>query len=171
METYTAQEDLAFIRKMMADTRTIMVNDGKPSIVWGIIVATGMLVTYVEALNNTNVGTGWMWVGLSVLGWLYIYYYRSQKIKKEKVRSFTGRLLGSIWGACGLCIGLIITLTYLAPQVSGEYLIHPLSLMSITSILAGMAYYISGVLYGKAWVRNISFGCTRGCRGRCGVRG
>lgn len=158
METYSAQEELALIRKMMADTRTLMVEDGKPSIVWGIIVAIGMTATYISALAQKDFGTGWMWIGLSILGWVYIYYYRSQKVKTAKIRTLTGRILGSIWGACGVCIGLVITLTYVAPQVSGEYLIHPLAITSICSILVGMAYYVSGIVYGKAWVRNISFG-------------
>lgn len=158
METINAQEDLAFIRKMMTDSRTMMLDDGKPSIAWGIIVSVGMIATYIAALTEYDFGTAYMWIGLSLLGWGYVYYYRSQKVKRAKMRTLTGRLLGSIWGACGACIGLTIILTFVAPLVSGEYIIHPIALPAICSILLGMAYFISGIVYDMRWVRNISLG-------------
>jgi hypothetical protein len=157
MDQSIAQEELAFIRKVMADSRTIIVDDGKPGIVWGLIVALGMIASYVDAVSDTHFNVGWLWIGLSVLGWAYIYYYKSRKIKQYRMRTFAGKLIGAIWGACGMCIGLMITLTYMAPQISGEWVINPIALTSIVSIMVGMAYYISGIVYGKPWVRNLSY--------------
>lgn len=161
MET-TAQDELAFIRKMMADSQTTIIDDGKPSIVWGIIVSIGMLATYFAALADTDFGIAWMWIGLSVIGWLYVYYYRTQKVKTAKIKTLTGRLIGSIWGASGFAIGLVIMLTFVAPQVSGQWVIDPVALTSIASIILGIAYFMTGILYGKRWVRNISVGWWAG---------
>lgn len=158
MDNTIAQEELAFIRKVMSDSRTIIYDDGKPGIVWGIIVALGMLATYIDAMTELHFEVAWLWIGLSALGWAYIYYYRRTKIKKYRMRTLAGKMIGAIWGSCGLCIGLTITLTYVAPQISGEWVIHPIALTSICSILVGMAYYITGIVYGKAWVGNISYG-------------
>ncbi len=82
MDQTIAQEELAFIRKVMADSRTIIVDDGKPGIVWGIIVTFGMLATYTDAVTDFHFNAAWLWIGRSVLGWLYIYYYKAKKIKK-----------------------------------------------------------------------------------------
>ncbi|HET9137710.1 MAG TPA: hypothetical protein VFO76_13845 [Candidatus Kapabacteria bacterium] len=158
MDQTFAQEELAFIRKVMADSRTVIYDDGKPGIVWGLIVALGMFATYIDATTDLHFNAAWLWIGLSVLGWAYIYYYKAKKIKKYRMRTFAGKLIGAIWGACGMCIGLTIVMTYVAPEISGEWMIHPLALTTICSILVGMAYYISGIVYGKAWVRNISYG-------------
>jgi hypothetical protein len=165
MEQVNAQEELAFIRKMMADTQIKMADDGKPSIVWGVIVALGMLATYISALYDTDFGVAWMWIGLSLLGWGYVYYYRSRKMQKARLQTMAGRIVGSIWGACGVCIGLVITLTFVAPAVSGVYIVNPVALTSIVSILLGMAYFLCGIVYGKAWVRYVAFGWWLGAIG------
>lgn len=157
-----AQEDLAFIRKMMADTQTIMVDDGKPAIVWGILVAIGMVATYIGVLTNTDFGIAWMWIALSLIGWGYVYYYRVQKVKRTHTRTLAGRMIGAIWGASGFAIGLVIVLTFVSPSISGMQIISPLALTSITAIILGVAYFISGLLYGKRWVSYLSLGWWTG---------
>ncbi len=163
--TTTAQEELAFIRKVMADSQTIIVDDGKPGIAWAIIVSIGMSVTYLVGLGVFEFDVSWLWIGLSVLGWGYISWYKSKKIKQDRMRTLAGKIIGSIWGACGFCIGLTITLVFVAPHVSGEWVIHPVAITSIVSIMLGMAYFVTGVVYGKTWVRYISLGWWLGAIG------
>ena len=51
-------QELAFIRKIMAESRRALAEDGKPYIAWGIIVALGMTDTYLSALMNRDFYTG-----------------------------------------------------------------------------------------------------------------
>src|SRR5947208_1137413 len=58
METLQAQEELAFIRKIIAESRATFVEDGKPYIIWGILVALAMGMTYFSVLTQTELYVG-----------------------------------------------------------------------------------------------------------------
>src|SRR5438128_1685269 len=107
---YLAKEELSYIRKVITESRQAFVEDGKPYIVWGIVVAIGMTLTYISVLTQTEFYVGYYWMSLSVLGIGSIFYYRKQKEEKERVRSFVDRIQGAIWGACGSSIGLSVML-------------------------------------------------------------
>ena len=82
METLTAQEELAFIRKVMEDSRSSFADNGKPKLVWGAIVALGMLYTYIQALAQSDLYVMWVWIGISIFGWGYIFWEDNQRDKK-----------------------------------------------------------------------------------------
>src|SRR5437764_6120039 len=106
--TYTAQEEIAYIRRIITESRSAFVEDGKPYIAWGIIVALCMTMTYISVLTQTELYVGYWWLGLSLVGIGYIFYYGKKKDEKEKIKSFIDRIQGAIWGACGSAIGLSV---------------------------------------------------------------
>jgi hypothetical protein len=153
--TLNAQEELAFIRKVMADSRTASVEDGKPYIIWGIIVGLGMLGTYIEALGYTYVNAGWLWIILSAIGVGYVFWFKI-RTSSRKVETLADRLIGAIWGATGITLAVMIVSTNIAAANMQETIIHPLALCPICAAIIGIAYFMSGVLYGLPWVRNLA---------------
>lgn len=158
MDTLSAQDELAYIRKVMADSRQAISDDGKPTIVWGIIVALGIALTYIEALTDTELYVGWMWLALSVLGWLYIIYYKKTKISKQPTQTLAGKVLASLWGSVGVTIGLVVSLTLLSRALDMEFIVHPIAITAIIALILGIAYYLNGVITGLNWLRNIAYG-------------
>jgi hypothetical protein len=165
MDTILAQEELAFIRKVMADSRTKVVDDGKPTILWGIIVFTAMAFTYIEAITQVELYVGWIWLGLSVVGWLYIILYRQKLGPDRPARTFAGKMIGMLWGATGVAISLMVFMVMITRVIGTEEIVSPLALCPLVSLMIGVAYFISGVLYGLNWVRNIAWAWWTGAVG------
>src|SRR5438477_7203588 len=100
-------EELQYIRKIIAESRASFVEDGMPYIWWGLIVAIGMGITYLSVLTQRDLYDGYVWLALVLFGWGTIIYYMIKKKKQpEQVKSFVDRIQGAIWGACGSALGL-----------------------------------------------------------------
>ena len=160
METIQAQEELAYIRKIITESRSSFVEDGKPYIFWGMLVSLGMTLTYISALTQTELYVGYFWIGLVVLGWgSTIYYIRQSKKKEQRTKSFIDRIQGAIWGACGNATGLSILLIMLfSGRVVGDF--PPLSqyyILFFTSMILGIAYFLSGIANDLNWLRNVGY--------------
>jgi hypothetical protein len=156
METSTAQEELSFIRKIMEDSRSSYADDGKPKILWGAIVAVAMLYTYAQALADSDLYVSWVWIGLSIFGWAYIFWYKSKREKQEKTKTYTGKIIGAIWGGCGAAIALTVMLTMATSFFHIDMILHPVALCPMTAIIIGIAYFLDGTVRIVPWVRNLS---------------
>jgi hypothetical protein len=157
METLTAQEELAFIRKVMEDSRASFVDNGKPKLVWGAIVALGMLYTYIQALADSDLYVMWVWLGISAFGWGYIFWEDKQRDETSRTRTQTGKIIGAIWGACGFSIGLVVALAFGTRYFNTDLIMHPLALCPITAIIIGIAYFLDGTIRLVPWVRNLAY--------------
>jgi len=158
--TLQAQEELAYIRKVIAESRTTFVEDGKPYIFWGIIIAIGMTLTYISVLTQTELYVGYVWIGLTLIGWgTILYYARDKKKRAERSRSFIDRIQGSIWGACGAAIGLSVFLIILGDNLKANDVppIHQYYICFITSIIVGIAYFLSGIANDLKWLGYIGY--------------
>ncbi len=157
--TYSAQEELAYIRKIIGESRQAFVEDGKPYIVWGIIVAFCMTMTYLSVLTQTELYVGYIWLGLSLVGIAYILFYVKKSPKEQKVKSFMDRIQGAIWGACGSAIGLSVILITISGNSTPSDVppIHQYYICFITSIILGIAYFLSGVANDLKWLSRIGY--------------
>ena len=140
------EDELQYIRKIIADSRAAFVEDGKPYIMWGLIVAIGMGFTYFSALTQRDLGVAWVWIVLVLFGWGYIIYYMLKKKKQPaRAHSFIDRIQGAIWGACGGSIGLVVLLimfNWHSDPLFGS--INPLFICFISAMILGIAYFLSG---------------------------
>jgi len=73
MTDLDAQQELAFIKKVMEDSRRIICNNGQSFILWGILISVGMLVTYLKIAQNWDVSLGWFWPALIAFGWIITF--------------------------------------------------------------------------------------------------
>jgi hypothetical protein len=157
--TYSAQEELVYIRKIITESRQAFVEDGKPYILWGVIVAVCMTLTYISVLTQTELYVGYAWLGLSLLGVGYILYYSRQKEKSQRARSIVDRFQGAIWGACGSAIGLSVILVTVGANrsVTDVPPIHQYYICFISSMILGIAYFLSGIANDLKWLSKIGY--------------
>lgn len=151
------QEELLYIRKIMAESRGQVADDGKPSIIWGLIVCIGLLFTYYEAVNGGDIA-GWIWLGLSVCGWIYMFGWVRRKRQRQRVRTFADRITGAIWGSVGISITLFVFETQISYLIDRPVELHPIFIAYGVSFFLAIGYYISGILYEIPWLKWFGIG-------------
>lgn len=149
----SAAEDLAYIRRIMEETRRAVAQRGDGFIIWGAVVLLGLLGNYVF---SRIAPPGWAWAALwgvlTVAGWAITGWRIRRCTHAERASTPGGRLLGAVWIACTIAIVVIcfagIPLGVILPAATG----------GTTMAVAGVGVFLTGILMGTRWVRNLAFG-------------
>lgn len=148
-----AETELSVIKKIMEDSRNIVADNGWHYIFWGVSVTCGLIANYIMALSGVKmIYQGMMWFFLMISTWIVEGIIERRKAKKRKVRTFAGKLLGSLWFAAGLSmfmLGFIGTLTH-------AY--NAIFICPIISTMLGATYIISGAIQQTKWLQLLSIG-------------
>ncbi|MCH9029350.1 MAG: hypothetical protein IH819_06985 [Bacteroidetes bacterium] len=152
MTDLDAQQELAFIKKVMTDSRKILIDDGKATIFWGILISFGLLITYLSIAQRWESSLSWFWPALIGFGWIYTIVTEIRHERKRKVKTFAGKIVGAVW----ISFGISATILGFVGTVSGAY--HGVIISPLISVLLGTAFLVSGLLYGKSWVSYLSVG-------------
>lgn len=149
----TMQDDLAFIKKIIEESRRNVCAIGIHLIVWGFIVPIGLITNWF-LINNQMPGKNEMilWVVVIGMGWLFEMIYGWRVDRKKPVRTYAEKVDGFLW----LSIG--ITLTILGFVGSGTGAIHTHSISPVFSTILAIGYFLSGIIYDVKWIRNLAFG-------------
>ncbi|HTY09062.1 MAG TPA: hypothetical protein VMF29_07855 [Candidatus Edwardsbacteria bacterium] len=150
MEQFDARQELSFIKKVMADSRRVTVENGLDYIVWGLIVALGMFGTF--ALDRLHAAEwaagGWivlaLWIAVMGGGWVFSLVRYLRHRRHARVHTLAGKMLGSIWLACGIAIMLLV------------FVLGPLGKADPSPAIAtvlGIGFLLSGILMDFAPLR------------------
>lgn len=155
MDQESAQQELAFVKKVIEDSRKLLIYDGKDMIVWGIVVALGMLAMYVIFQTGTTFSIPLLWVILIGFGWMYSIW-RMKKIKIHRVKTFSGKMMSAIWLSCGISM----TITGFGLTSSG--ILPGQAIIPVMSLFMGIAYFASGTVLGMRYlyIAGISWWCA-----------
>ena len=152
MDTKQAELEITLIKKMMEDSRKIIACDGKDFIVWGVLVLIGLIGTYVlESIRIYNY-ISWLWIIVIVVGWIYsitIHWIGKSRIR---VSTLAGKIIGGIWLSCGIAMTLIGFLGMYSGALK-DWGISPMM-----SIVLGIAYFTSGIVYANSSVKYLALG-------------
>jgi hypothetical protein len=150
MEQFDAQQELSFIKQVMADSRRVTVENGLDYIVWGAIVALGMFATYALTVLRAEswAGGNWiylaLWIAVMGAGWVFSLIRYLRGCRRSRVTTLAGRMLGTIWLACGVAIMMLI------------FVLGPLGKADPSPAIAvvlGIGFFLSGVLMDFAPLR------------------
>jgi hypothetical protein len=150
MTELDAQQELAFIKKVMTDSRKILIDDGKGTIFWGLLISFGLLITYLSVAQNWQAFLGWFWPVLITFGWIYTIFTEKRHERKRRVKTFAGKIMGAVW----LAFGISATILGFVGTLSGAY--DGVIICPLIAVLLGTGYLVSGLLYGKSWVSYLS---------------
>jgi len=151
MDEKAAVEELAFIKNIIKDSRNSFALNGKPYIFWGILIVVGLFLQYSSDILDFRY-MFFVWLLLIGIGWAYAYFESRKHKQKSKTTSLAGKILGSVWLACGISMTIIGFLGTISGAIKGVY-VSP-----VLSLVLAIAYFITGVLYDYKWQRNLSFG-------------
>ncbi len=138
MDRIDAQQELAFIRKVIQDSRRVAVDNGVDYIVWGVLVSLGMFATIgLELLRVTGAAYLLLWIAVMGGGWVFSLVRHLRERSTERVRTMAGAILNALWLACGIVIMILIFI--------GGPMLRQSPSPAIAAVL-GIGFLVSGVL-------------------------
>lgn len=146
-----ASEELAFLKRVIQDSRRSVVDNGLSFIVWGVLVTIGVGAIYIERLYNGWSWSGWVWLVAIVSGIIFSILY-GRKRSQSPVQTFAGTLLGRLWTALGISMALVGFVGSLSHSI------HPMAISPLMACFLAVSYYVSGIIYDLKWFRNLAFG-------------
>ncbi len=160
MESKQAELELSVIKTIMEDSRKIVCNNGWHYIFWGVVVSIALIANYVMALMSISQNSaGFMWFVTMISASVVSMIWGRRKEKQRTVKTFAGRLLGSLWFAGGISMfmfGFVGT-------ISGAY--DAIFICPIISTVLGVTYFASGEIQQLKWQKALSFGWWAGAIG------
>jgi hypothetical protein len=145
-------DDIKFIKQIMAESRKVILENGMSYILWGILIPVGTAASYILGYFNRSQYIGYLWMGISLTGWLLQFIIAIKKHRKEKIKSRLARLYGLIYLGMGILF-VVITILYVFFQ-----LLSLTILMFLLCLLLAFAYYISAIFNGFTWLYFMSAG-------------
>lgn len=152
-----AELELSEIKKIMEDSRRILVDDGIGFIIWGTLVAAGLIFTYLSVLGYLSWEISSIaWFALIGAGWLITIFLVRKEKKERKVVSFPGKVAGAIWSSAG------ITMTIIGFVGSYSGLVKGMGISPLMACVLAAAFFVSGVIYNDKSFRLLGFGWWAG---------
>lgn len=152
-----AELELSVIRKIMDDSRRVILDNGWHYIYWGSIVTIALIINYLMILNGVSgYYQGMLWFVSMVAASIVESIIERRREKKVKVKTFAGKLLNTLWSATGICMFML----GFVGTVSGAY--NQVYIFPVISTVLGIAYYTSGAIQQIKWLSRIAFGWWSG---------
>ncbi len=153
----SAVENLAYIRRVMEDTRRAITMRGDSFILWGIVVLAGLIGTYVfDRIQPPDWAWIPLWGGLMLIGWAATAVLVRREKQRRRSSTFAGRMMGALWGACGIAIVIVVFVGVPLGVIPGG------AIAPVIWTLVGVGVFMTGTLMGMRWVRNLAFGWWAG---------
>jgi len=156
MDEKKALEEISYIKEIMQDSRKAIVDNGIGYIIWGIIIVLGLLSSYFMIVNNIENNYGLNWIILIAFGWIYTFVGGAKHKKKYKSTTLAGKILNGIWFSSGVAMTIIGFIGTTSGGVKGVF-VSP-----VISVILGIAFFVSGIVYGCKWISLISIGWWAG---------
>lgn len=157
MNSSQAELELSEIKKIMEESRRIMVDDGLGFIIWGSLVAAGLISSYLSVLGYLawNI-TSYAWIALIGSGWIITIIQVRKEKKERRAITFAGKVAGAIWGSAG------VTMTIIGFVGSYTGLVKGMGISPLMACVLAAAFFVSGVIYNDKTFRYLSIGWWAG---------
>jgi hypothetical protein len=140
MDGQSAQQELAFVKKVIDDSRRLLIYDGKDMIVWGCLVVVGMIAMFINFQYRLGIPVFLTWFILIGAGWAFSAVRSFSRKKIHRATTYSGRMMKTVWIACGICM-TIVGFVFSASGLIEGWAINP-----IISLFMGLAYFTSGTV-------------------------
>lgn len=154
--THDPQQDLAYIRQVMEQTRRYTLIKGDYFIVWGLLICLWLSSNAIALLMHRSLPVFELLALVIIVGWAHTLWANRQATRYEPVAGYAGRMVGLTWAACGICMMLVI---FVGIPFGG---VNPASLGGIMAVFMGLGVFMTGVLSGMTWFRNLGLGWWAG---------
>ncbi|NQV38699.1 MAG: hypothetical protein HQ509_11930 [Candidatus Marinimicrobia bacterium] len=152
MDQTRIKEDLSIIKRIMEESRQNFYNYGINLVVWGGIVITELLLTYVNVAIHYFIPEYWYWlIGFSG-GFLFEFIHGRKWCRDNHAIQQANRIGSTLWMSILLTIVLFGTVGVSSGVVNGE---------GASGFIAGLlaiGYLVTGELIKLPWVKRLGYG-------------
>ena len=157
MSTHQLESEISFIKKVIDDSRRATLDNGKYYILWGVVIGVASVGTYIGAVNKWDENfINWMWMNCIIIGWVFSIIFGLQDRKKEKAKTFAGKMIMHTWIGAGISMA-VIAFVGITSKVVPYDAICPL----IAAVLGG-ANYISSRIQRSGLILAVAIGWWAG---------
>ncbi|MEO8512046.1 MAG: hypothetical protein ABI543_00670 [Ignavibacteria bacterium] len=147
-----AELEIAVIKKIMVDSRKAVYETSMQGIFWTMVMAPAILVNYLMYVFGVGFKySGLLWIGAVVIGITGSIIIARKEKRTIRAKTFAGKLLATI----GIAVGGANVIFAFAAGIAGAF--DPLYLVSIDSIVLGMAFYVIGVIQQLKTLKILSY--------------
>lgn len=152
MDTKHAELEIAVIKKIMVDSRSAVYDRSSQGIFWFTLTSAAVLLNYLMIVTDTAVSyTGLIWIAVTGFGTVYSIILAKKESRKNKVKTFAGKILAAI----GISVGIANILFAFASVAAKTY--DPFVIVSMNSMVLGMAFYVISMIQQLKSFKLISF--------------
>lgn len=153
MSTHQLESEISFIKKVIDDSRQATLDNGKYYILWGVIVGIASILTYVGVKNKIEGNfINWVWMNCIVIGWVFSIIFGIRDRKKEKSKTFAGKMIMHTWIGAGITMAVIAFVGIPAKVIPYE------AICPTIAAVAGGANYISSRIQKSGFILAVAFG-------------
>jgi hypothetical protein len=152
MDVKNAELELSVIRKIMEDSRRAVYDTSIQGTFWVTVMAPAILVNYLMYVFGFGLKyVGLLWIGAVAIGTVGSIIIARKEKRTVRVKTFAGKLLATI----GIAIGGANIIFSFASAVAKAF--DPLYIVSVDSVVMGMAFYVIGVIQQLKTLKMLSF--------------
>lgn len=150
MNKQDAAAELAFIKKVIDDSRKITRDDGIFHIIWGATITCGSIFTWFLNKLSYQHYLGYLWAAIYLIAFSMTFLHVRKTTKRSK--TLASGIYGYIWFSVGISAMIICFLGIITTRLS----LKP-ALAMISMLLAG-AYHTSSRTADYKWMRLVAGG-------------
>ncbi len=136
-----AELEIAVIKKIMEDSRKAVYERSIQGIYWTMVMAPAILLNYLVLVFRSGYQyIGLIWLAAVLTGITGSIIIARKEKRTTRVKTFAGKLLATIGFAAG---GANVIFAF-ASSIAGAF--DPLFLVSVDSIVLGVAFYVVAVI-------------------------
>lgn len=152
MEVQQAEFEINYIKRLMEESRRSLAENGIGYIIWGVLVVIGIMFNYLRITDVTHINPLYVWMGVVGIGWAITIYWLKKEKRSPGSKSVLNKILGSVWFAAGIAMTLIGFPATMSGTIGGY------GVLPLISTVLGIAYYVSGTIYGEKWIKLVGLG-------------
>ncbi len=142
-----AGEELAFIRKVILDSRRAAAVDATPFLVWSGVAVSGALLEYAASWGDVPVPRVGIWLALIAGAWAYTLWERGRRRGTAPATTLAERTLTALWVGCWIGMTLLGFVGYFSGYLSGG------GIFGAFAAVLGIGMFVTGLLLGETSVR------------------
>jgi hypothetical protein len=150
MDKHKAENDLAFIKGVIEESRTVLVENGLRFILWGALAIVCTFLTYGAEYLRLYCFIPWIWVFFVVAGIAAVFLVGWRQ-RGKSARTFAGTIYAFVWIGTVLFIAIVVACMLLLGVYSLRFI------LSVTAGGLGTAYFISSTIIRNRWMFALSF--------------
>jgi len=151
MENIRAQEELAFIKKVIADTQHVFVQNGHQYILWSSLAIIGILVKYINEGLNLGISGLWIWIPVIVIGLIFSEILKRRNYNKIRSKTFSQKIFETTWTALVISFPILALVGFYTDAITTD------AVPSVIATLLGCGYFITSYLSDSKWMRFSAF--------------